>query len=198
MTVSFLPKNQYSTSGITTIYNGVKFRSILEAKWARFFDLVGWEYEYEPFELNGWIPDFLIIGKGKHNNVFCEVKPITTFNETYATQFQKALEFDNVFKHNDLLMLGCTLPSQGKYAHLGWMGAVDKKINKRLWGFAPIIGVNDSPVLGFCHSRASYHDRISGIYTGQWGDYSPKEEVLRLWKRASNDTRWYPTSRIPQ
>jgi hypothetical protein len=192
MTVSFLPRSpgNYSTEGIPTIYNKIQFRSLLEAKWARFFDLVGWKYEYEPFELNGWIPDFLLIGKGRTNNVFCEVKPITSFQEDYAQKYQKALEYDNIFKNNDLLMLGCTLPSQGDYAHLGWMGSVDKKLNQRLWGFAPIASWKDSPVLGFCHSRASYHDRISGIYNAKWGDSSPKEEVLRLWNRASNDTRW--------
>lgn len=31
-----------------TFYSGVTFRSRLEARWALFFDLVGWDWDYEP------------------------------------------------------------------------------------------------------------------------------------------------------
>jgi hypothetical protein len=47
-------------ANIPTIYKGVQFRSRLEAKWAAFFDLLGWRWHYEPLDLDGWIPDFLI------------------------------------------------------------------------------------------------------------------------------------------
>jgi hypothetical protein len=47
-------------ANIPTTYNGVQFRSRLEAKWAAFFDLLGWRWHYEPLDLDGWIPDFLI------------------------------------------------------------------------------------------------------------------------------------------
>lgn len=48
---------------IETVYNGHRFRSRLEARWAVFFDAVGIRYEYEPegFKLsNGtkYLPDF--------------------------------------------------------------------------------------------------------------------------------------------
>lgn len=50
-----------------TLYNGYRFRSRLEAKWAVFFDACGVEYEYEPegFDLGngvGYLPDFLLHG----------------------------------------------------------------------------------------------------------------------------------------
>ena len=50
---------------IETEYNGYRFRSRLEARWAVFFDALGVKYEYEPegFDLgNGvyYLPDFLI------------------------------------------------------------------------------------------------------------------------------------------
>ena len=50
---------------IETFYNGYRFRSRLEARWAVFFDSAGIEYVYEPegFKLdNGlcYLPDFLI------------------------------------------------------------------------------------------------------------------------------------------
>ena len=47
---------------IETIYNGYKFRSRLEARWAVFFDAMGIKYEYEPegIEVNDckYLPDF--------------------------------------------------------------------------------------------------------------------------------------------
>ena len=55
---------------IETIYNGYRFRSRLEARWAVFFDALGVEYEYEPegFNLpNGgrYLPDFRVKCYGK-------------------------------------------------------------------------------------------------------------------------------------
>ena len=49
---------------IETLYNGYRFRSRLEARWAVFFDTIGIKYEYEKegFDLNGvwYLPDFWI------------------------------------------------------------------------------------------------------------------------------------------
>jgi hypothetical protein len=50
-------------AAIPTEYNGGQYRSRLEARWAAFFDLVGWRYTYEPFDADGYIPDFLIHGR---------------------------------------------------------------------------------------------------------------------------------------
>ena len=50
---------------IQIIVEGIHFRSKLEAKWYLFMKKLGWNIIYEPEieGLNGWIPDFLIIGK---------------------------------------------------------------------------------------------------------------------------------------
>jgi hypothetical protein len=50
---------------IPTRYKGYHFRSRLEARWAVFFDAVGWKWEYEPqgFDLGDgikYLPDFLV------------------------------------------------------------------------------------------------------------------------------------------
>lgn len=47
-------------AAIPTKYAGVQFRSRLEARWAAMFDLLGWKWEYEPIDLNGYIPDFIV------------------------------------------------------------------------------------------------------------------------------------------
>ena len=52
-------------SPIETFYNGYRFRSRLEARWAVFFDALGVRYEYEPegFDLGDgdyYLPDFRV------------------------------------------------------------------------------------------------------------------------------------------
>lgn len=54
-----------SIKPIETIYNGYRFRSRLEARWAVFFDTLGIQYEYEPegFKLSDGticLPDFYL------------------------------------------------------------------------------------------------------------------------------------------
>lgn len=67
---------KYDIASIETKYKGVTFRSRLEAHWAAFFDEMNWDWIYEPFDMNGWFPDFLISnnnhGKG---TIPVEVKP---------------------------------------------------------------------------------------------------------------------------
>lgn len=69
---------------IPTTYKGIRFRSRLEAKWAATFDGLGWSWEYEPLDLNGWIPDFFI--PTTNEPYLVEVKPATNFWQTEATR----------------------------------------------------------------------------------------------------------------
>ena len=64
---------QIKHAAIPTLYSGVQFRSRLEARWAVMFDLIGWKWIYEPFDANGYIPDFKILNDG---GFIVEVKPI--------------------------------------------------------------------------------------------------------------------------
>lgn len=70
-------------NAIPTKYNGVQFRSRLEAKWAAFFDLVEWDWKYEPLDLMGYIPDFVI--SFRNSRFIFEVKPNSTDDEHSAT-----------------------------------------------------------------------------------------------------------------
>lgn len=56
---------------IPTRYAGVQFRSRLEARWAAFFDLMEFDWQYEPIDLDGYIPDFILFDR-----MLVEVKPI--------------------------------------------------------------------------------------------------------------------------
>ena len=73
-----------SDHAIPTTYNGVRFRSRLEARWAAFFDLCKWPWSYEPLDLKGYIPDFILSFKSP---LLVEVKPLmwdSSFEEQEA------------------------------------------------------------------------------------------------------------------
>ena len=60
---------------IETEYNGILFRSRLEARWAVFFDAAGVKYEYEPYSFMldgiGYVPDFYL----PDYELYVEAKP---------------------------------------------------------------------------------------------------------------------------
>lgn len=102
---------------IETLYNGYRFRSRLEARWAVFFDTLGVEYKYEPegFDLsdcdvaeyfgsdaaeqmlegNSWyLPDFYLPGQG----CWVEIKPTVDFGEqTYKSELLAVCAGRDVF-----------------------------------------------------------------------------------------------------
>lgn len=80
---------EYKINSKPTIYKGTKYRSRLEARWAAFFDLIGWRYQYEPFDLPGWTPDFIIYGS-ENRVLFVEVKPVVT--KEYAKEYSIKLK----------------------------------------------------------------------------------------------------------
>jgi hypothetical protein len=75
---------------IETVYNGYRFRSRLEARWAVCLDALGWTWEYEPegYSLPSgcYLPDFLIRGgerKGSNDpQLWLEIKPTTLSEES--------------------------------------------------------------------------------------------------------------------
>lgn len=91
---------------IETIYNGYRFRSRLEARWAVFLDSLGVKYEYEPegFELpgvGGYLPDFRVMCHAKRGAerepfpLYIEVKG--QMDETSAKKI-KAFSWYNAFE----------------------------------------------------------------------------------------------------
>jgi hypothetical protein len=83
---------------IDTIYNGYKFRSRLEARWAVFFDALSIKYEYEKegYELsNGrYLPDFWLYTEG-NGCIIAEIKP-NNYNEQDFLNNAKHLLKDSI------------------------------------------------------------------------------------------------------
>ena len=184
--------------GIPTLYNGIQFRSRLEAKWAAFFDLLGWEYEYEPFDLNGWIPDFLI--KGKPQDVLVEVKPVTEFPADVAAEVWNACpkqafrdDLDCMESDYQLLIVGSSIAvkEDENGESFGWTISIGS-VENETWDLAVLGRWDNSPGIGFHESGGSYRDVISGEYDGgeHKGGTVDRGYALSLWREAGNLTQW--------
>lgn len=74
-------------AAIPTKYAGVQFRSRLEARWAAFFDLLGWEWEYEPIDLDGYVPDFIVRSPVmKRNENGEDMLHVSNFGESFLVE----------------------------------------------------------------------------------------------------------------
>lgn len=81
---------KYNIKAKQTYFNGIRFRSMLEAKWAAFFMLQEWKWEYEPYEINGRVPDFIIYcdenSNYETNEIIVEVKPKKFITEDFKNK----------------------------------------------------------------------------------------------------------------
>lgn len=116
----------YTINPMPTVYNGIKYRSQLEATWACFFDLIGWGYKYEPFSLQynmkvdgkiikkKWTPDFILFPINDvmitiNNSILVEVKPMSIFDMDDFSKYdiyRKAVDSFNGHNFKYVLCLG--------------------------------------------------------------------------------------------
>ena len=178
--------------GIPTLYKDIQFRSRLDARWAAFFDLLGWDWAYEPIDLPGWIPDFVLFSL-MCQDVFVEVKPISSFKE--FEDEKKIVDSIKKTSHSgdQILVLGHRVwePSTGMLA-FGWIGS---------WvsaGYRPDIGqygyymfdvacVTERKGFWGFESQGTGHDHwrpgASGVVL---------DEFRSLWAKAGNAVQWKP------
>jgi hypothetical protein len=183
--------------GIPTMYRGTQFRSRLEARWAAFFDEVGWSWKYEPIDLAGYIPDFIL---DFFEPMLVEVKPILGLD---------ALDDDNPLAAEAL----------EKIKRSEWKGSfllvgVQPFEAKASWPFSSIIGMDgnyhdaspDGDNWGYGWGRLLVCPRCDCIAWDAW--YGPlcrrcgawKSDLVwgvhrtaERWARAQNRTQWRGT-----
>jgi hypothetical protein len=188
-----------------TTYAAVMFRSRLEAKWAAFFDLVEWRWTYEPVDLDGWVPDFVIVGA---QPIFVEVKPFLAPDDPIVAETRAKIE--RAYQGpNEVLLLGAVsgwgtalgAPALGLLAEAG-CGWVDSTGVFRPPPTHPThwwqSAVWQNGARDFCAEYGCYQHRISGSYDGdayvEGGGY---EELQELWREAGNHVRWRGAAHAP-
>lgn len=170
---------------IPTSYAGVLFRSRLEARWAAWFDLVGWQWDYEPLDLDGWAPDFSITGNG--SPIFVEVKPVSwKAGPTLPLEdYTKAVREDV-----DVLLLGLGPIEKDGYGYIGMCNDLSEGPSR---AFEPAVcqdTYQDGAQFGYCSAIQSFHDRLSGYYEGGSWDGRGHALVAKLWREAGSKTQW--------
>lgn len=131
---------------IETEYNGYKFRSRLEARWAVFLDELKVEYQYEPegFDLHysGWyLPDFYLPAY----QTYLEIKPLPDdpLYHLPGAQFfdreaaQKAMELSWATKKWVILAFGEPLVHRACWFEGGYLEFPDAAIEFELKNLSP-------------------------------------------------------------
>jgi len=160
---------------IETVYNGYRFRSRLEARWAVFLDSLGIEYQYEPegFDLGeaGWyLPDFWL----PQVNMWAEVK-----GKTFSWEELHKCAILQDQNHNCLLLDGP--PDFRSYFNApgaGWFSTLDGTSVIFSDGNSGMPGGDYIPVLRWFNPAHDYWEEgfrpgdpvdyiIDGLYLGE-------------------------------
>ena len=125
---------------IPTEYAQTKFRSRLEARWARFFDLVGWRWEYEPFDLAGSIPDFALIGVDQ--TALVEVKPVASLGDSIAKEAREKAERAVLAsgRRDEIPTTGLHLAREGRRRRAGLAERLGLELGWRRARSCPVLG----------------------------------------------------------
>lgn len=184
--------------GIPTEYRGTMFRSRTEARWAYFFDVIGWIWDYEPFDLAGYIPDFLVQGAGEP--ALIEIKAQATINALAdeTPKIRTALAQSDWAGHTMIfgahpwcITEGPGVPRPGLYVH----GPSGDTLQPLVW-----IRCGGNPG-GYCGEVAvanevdGYQAIPCGHYDGDHHlDVPPVEYMQKGWSQARNATQWNPAA----
>lgn len=158
-----------------TVYNGIHFRSRLEATWAAFFEGLGWAWEYEHEEIAGWLPDFTL-DFGASRKILVEVKPEIVFSP--GSGVMKKIE-----KSRDKrLALLVSAPSKSDHLSGSFLGyAMPCTLGIEEWSGCYLTFNDDGFLPG---------DLGGQPYFGERGRLFPHWQTRRLWGDAKRICRY--------
>jgi hypothetical protein len=199
---------------IPTVYAGVQFRSRLEARWAAFFDLLRWPWDYEPIDLAGYIPDFVIRAR---EPFLVEVKGRTEEVAGARAKIERSgwegdalIVTDQLHPHepegNHGLVLGdlgeWIASDEGQEPGFGWGSGLLMRggcCTGYCSGGGPgLKAPNVSGAYGLSHDLYSFGDRLD-VSCWKHGLLDPDDaQALRLWREAGNRVQWRSPRSTPQ
>ena len=188
---------------ITTTYNGIEYRSRLEARWAAFMQNIGWDIVYEPFDGDGYIPDFLVQGD---RPFLVEVKPAVTRKE-YEAAIPKAERGLRDHWQHDILIVGAApiAYSAGALHHAGWIGYgippgnpddyIGNYIDEMVWewGTADWMRCFACSAIGIRTTEYSWQCQPCD-HNHKVTHYASRHVLDKAWADACNDVKWRGTA----
>jgi len=179
---------EYSIKAKPTYYNNRLYRSRLEARWAAYFDLAGWDYEYEPMEINGRNPDFIISCKSKSydtSSIIVEVKPREYLTKEYM---EKAYNDYSKYPAHGLFLTESPFNFNDRNIVIGqgW-----QYINQEGFPNTEIIDLEMKCVNDFGSEYMSFDGMVFGITERKiFTDESQVDDILKIrdnWINAGNE-----------
>lgn len=172
---------------IPTTYAGVNFRSRLEARWAAFFDILGWQWDYEPIDLAGYIPDFIVHG----------ARPVPLLLET------KPLNINSSFGRDGMGAAITAIADSGWRGAAAVVGAVPRSCTPVWEPRAPRSLVFGRWVPDVCSEQSDpergdwiFPFEVARDHLGGWClaamDSGSAADVLPLWRESGNRVQWRP------
>lgn len=172
--------NGYSNAaGIETEFDGIMYRSILEARWACTLTLLGLHFEYEPLPLAGFLPDFLVdvhvyAGHGKLRKypTLVEVKPAwlpSDYQEPISRIARSGWS-------GPAIVLGSTVRANDMLSQPGhWCGYAHPEVSQR-------------------HAEDGSHEWFPVGWDEQTKSFAfgAKGDLTKIWKQAGRVVRWLP------
>lgn len=158
--------------GLPTTYKGVRFRSRLEARYAAFFDELSWPWKYEPIDLCGYLPDFIL--GFEQGDVLFEVKG-SVEDETIAKAKVEASGWNGEAIVASGEVVGPRIGSMLGTSPMGFE-----------WGDADVFYCINCGQPSLHSSSGSWHCRLCGESEGHVGHFDPQE----AWLRAANRVQW--------
>ncbi len=161
-------------AGIPTLYDGVRYRSRLEARYAAFFTEIGWRFQYEPMDLDGYIPDFLVYFTQRP--LLFEVKGFD--EELQVAQFKIDL---SGWTGDSLIACGEVTGQTVGYIHLQDPHVVT-------WEEADLFFCINCGGVAVAPGGGDWRCRHCGANEGHVGSFDPTE----AWARSGNRVQWRP------
>lgn len=154
------------------------------------FTALGWDWSYEPFDLPGWVPDFLIRCGGKHD-LLIDIKPIARFDVEPRELFEK-MERAVEDQPYDLAVLGIEPVITHDGFVIGWNQSRGE-YGDFVWDWCRLISVATTGMddrIGINQVEMSWCDVITGAHCkyGLWPEH--EKPVLSIFRNALNAVQW--------
>jgi hypothetical protein len=172
--------------GIPTTYRGLKFRSRLEACWAALFDRESWVWEYEPQDLDYYIPDFVL--PFDHAPLLVEVKAEHSVDAL-------RLHTEKIERSKwtgEALIVGAEPFEADQLSPV--LGLIGERVDRREWLWSPArafacLSCGNLSVLA---EDLSWRCRACGTDDGNSHVGQLDHGLERSWAEAKNRVQWRP------
>lgn len=172
--------------GIPTTYQGILFRSRVEARWAAMFDRLGWHWQYEPLDLDGYIPDFLVSMGGAR--ILVEIKHSPDDEELAKAK----MKIESSGWHGEAMILVDYLDDDSQQPVIGWLGEVENGPDgdQLVWGQARGFRCLSCGQLSVLAGDGSWWCRGCGVDGGNSHIGGVDGAVSEAWAEACNRVQW--------